>query len=153
MGLDMYLDRQVYIGAEFDFNKVTGIIDIKKGENQTPIPINFNKVKYITEEVMYWRKANHIHHWFVEHVQDGIDDCKRYYVSREELNELVKTCKKVLRNHALADELLPTSSGFFFGGTEYDEYYFDALKDTIRNIEPLVKDKNLRGDFYYQASW
>jgi hypothetical protein len=27
--------------------------------------------------VGYWRKANAIHRWFVEHVQDGNDDLAR----------------------------------------------------------------------------
>ena len=29
----------------------------------------------IIEQVGYWRKANQIHNWFVENVQDGEDDC------------------------------------------------------------------------------
>ena len=31
--------------------------------------------KRIMEMVGYWRKQNAIHNWFVENVQDGIDDC------------------------------------------------------------------------------
>jgi hypothetical protein len=42
----------------------------------------------VIEEVMYWRKANQIHKWFVDNVQDGVDDCKEYWVSEEKLQEL-----------------------------------------------------------------
>ncbi len=45
---------------------------------------------------MYWRKANHIHKWFVDNVQEGNDDCGTYDVSIEQLTELRDLCKKVL---------------------------------------------------------
>lgn len=47
-------------------------------------------------EVMYWRKANHIHRWFVENVQDGVDNCEYYEVSKEKIKELLDTCQKVV---------------------------------------------------------
>lgn len=31
----------------------------------------------IWKEIGYWRKANHIHKWFVDCVQDGEDDCEK----------------------------------------------------------------------------
>ena len=53
------------------------------------------------------------------------------------------------------DEHLPTQSGFFFGGTEYDEWYFQGLKDTITIIERCEKlvEENDSWDFAYQSSW
>ena len=41
------------------------------------------------EEVGYWRKANQIHKWFVDNVQDGVDDCGEYKVTKEQLIETV----------------------------------------------------------------
>ena len=46
--------------------------------------------------VMYWRKANAIHKWFVDRVQGGVDDCSEYQVSSAQLIELRDTCKQVL---------------------------------------------------------
>ena len=37
-------------------------------------------------------------------------------------------CDKVLDDNSLAEELLPTRSGFFFGSTDYDEWYFEDIK-------------------------
>jgi hypothetical protein len=57
---------------------------------------------------------------------------------------------------SVADELLQTQPGFFFGGTEYDEYYIHCLDETIKQIEPLLKedeDSKSTSDYYYQASW
>ena len=102
MGLDMYLIRKKYVGAKYKHNNVTGVIDIRT--NGKTIPIDFKKVSYIEEEVGYWRKANAIHNWFVENVQDGEDDCREYSVSVEQLQELLDTCKRVLKNHDLAED-------------------------------------------------
>jgi hypothetical protein len=147
MGLDMFLSKKIYIGANYDFENVKATIHITK--NGTPIDINPKKIKYIVEEQAYWRKANQIHRWFVDNVQGGDDDCKPYEVSGEQLLELVKLCKKVLKNKELAEELLPTQEGFFFGNTNYDEYYYQDLIDTIKQLKDVNKDYW----YIYQASW
>ena len=154
MGLDMYLMKRIGIYAMYEFEQIDGTVYLTKEGH--PIPIDTKKIAYITEQSAYWRKANQIHKWFVDNVQDGKDDCGEYTVSLEQLQELVKTCKKVLKDHSKAEELLPTQSGFFFGGTEYGEYYFQDLKDTVKQIEPLLKEEYPKGvyvTFTYQSSW
>ena len=37
---------------------------------------------------------------------------------------------KYIKNPSVAKKLLPTRMGFFFGSEEYDEYYFEGLKNT-----------------------
>lgn len=151
MGLDMYLDKRVYVGANYEHNNVKGEIKLTKGNDDKPVEVDLKKVTYIIERAGYWRKANHIHQWFVDNCQNGEDDCKEYYVDQEQLKELLDVCKQVKENHDLAEELLPTQSGFFFGGTEYDEYYFDCIDETIEIIEEALKDE--KGDYYYCSSW
>lgn len=109
----------------------------------------------IHEQVGYWRKANQIHNWFVEHVQNGVDDC-RYHneVTKEDLEELLDTCHEVLCNPDLADELLPTQGGFFFGSTEYDEYYIQDLECTINTITKVLETTDFDKEMlYYVSSW
>lgn len=152
MGLDMYLNNKKYIGANYEHNHITGNIDLY-GDGKK-IDINLNKVTYITERVAQWRKANAIHNWFVTNVQEGVDDCKEYYVSLEQLETLLNDVDQVLENHDLAESILPTKSGFFFGNTEYDEYYFDNLKYTKEILSEIIQNKNLYQDeFYYSSSW
>ncbi len=186
MGLDMYLNRKIYVGAKYEHNNVKGKIELTKGKSNIPIKVDLSKVSEITEEVAYWRKANAIHKWFVDNVQDGKDDCGDYYVSREQLQELVDLCKKVLNkaktvdgqvangttwtqaegevhnyqdgkvivNQDLMEELLPTQPGFFFGETDYDEYYMEDLKNTIKQLEPLLtEDADTEASYYYSSSW
>jgi len=143
--------------------------------------IDTNKIVEIVEEAGYWRKANAIHNWFVENVQDGMDDCREYYVSEEQLRNLlslvdtvlkesklvdgtvvtgylIKDGKeepvlrkgKVIENPTVAERLLPTRNGFFFGGTEYDEDYIQDLESTKRILEEALAKG---GDYYYSSSW
>ena len=147
MGLDMYLYKKIYIGANYEHNKINGTLALKKDEK--PIDIQLNRVVYIVEDQAYWRKANQIHYWFVKNVQDGEDDCKPYEVSGEELLELIEICKKVLADHSLADKLLPTYEGFFFGSYSYDDDYFYDLENTIEQLKNVVPDEY----YEYRSSW
>lgn len=104
MGLDMYLGRKKYIGAVYEHRKVKGTIDIEI--NGKKIPIEFNKISYIEERAGYWRKANAIHKWFVDNVQDGVDDCKEYWISTENLKKLLNICKEVKEKAILEDGLV-----------------------------------------------
>ena len=115
------------------------------------------EVQTVVVTVGQWRKNNAVHKWFVNNVQEGNDDCKRYYVSTEDLKLLRKICHKILKTNKkdkghVAKELLPTQGGFFFGETSYDEYYYDCLKETIEIVNKALKlDESW--DLYYQASW
>lgn len=149
MGLDMYLSAEKYqwgsVGEEpTEMTKAVNTVLDTKGKQVSSVRI----------WACDWRKANEIHAWFVKNVQDGEDDCEEYEVYIEQLAELVRLCKEVLDDHSKAEELLPTQEGFFFGSTDYDEYYFGSLEDTIEKLTPFITDPDWqKWDFYYQSSW
>lgn len=146
MGLDMYLfaNRYMWFNEDELKDQVAAPFDLPEGV----------RPKSLQVEVGYWRKANHIHAWFVNNVQEGKDDCGNYYVSAEDLDKLLDACNKVLEDHGLAETLLPTQSGFFFGGTEYDEYYFNDIKDTVAVIKRAKEVLAMKGwDLEYHSSW
>ena len=164
----MYLIRKHYIGGKYDFCKVEGTIDISVAGKK--IPIDIKKLGYIEEDIGYWRKANAIHKWFVDNVQDGEDNCKYYYVSVEKLRKLLNTCKEVKEKAILEDgkiiknveeiaQILPTQEGFFFGCTDYDEWYMKDIYDTIEMLEGILKEEeelNKQGlypEYQYHSSW
>ena len=147
MGLDMYLNAERYLwGHEAGDKQISENIGQLIG-----LPAD-GKVKTITVEAGYWRKSNQIHNWFVKNVQDGEDNCQEAYVSREQLKELRESCQKVLDNNELAEKLLPTGSGFFFGGTEYDQWYFNDIEKTIKIIDNALAMPD-QWDFNYRSSW
>lgn len=145
MGLDMYLSKEIYIGANYKHRNVNGVIDLRSGD--TPIKVELSKVSSVIEHVGYWRKANAIHKWFVDNVQDGVDDCESYDVSYEQLVELRELCVKSLEEKT--GEYLPPQEGFFFGGTDIDEDYFQDLRNTIEILSSLDPE----GDYQYRSSW
>ena len=109
-------------------------------------------MKGIEVDAMYWRKANGIHGWFVDNVQAGEDDCKSYWVQKSKMKELLDLCKEVLETKNA--DLLPPQSGFFFGSTDIDEWYWEDIQHTIRLIESVLNDESLKEyDFEYQSSW
>ena len=104
--------------------------------------------------VGYWRKANAIHKWFVDNVQDGVDECQRTFVSPEDLVELKTLCEQVVAAPESGPTRLPTADGFFFGSTDYDESYIEDLKRTIAILDRLLNSPGLAGfDLVYQSSW
>ena len=141
--------------------------------------------KAIVKQIGYWRKANAIHNWFVQNVQNGVDDCGTYIVTKENLEELLYACNvvvdssklvndkivngyksengkmvpcieegQVIVDSSVAENMLPSCDGFFFGGTAYDEYYLQDIKDTVKMLKKVIKDADFDSEMiYYQASW
>ena len=141
MGLSMSLTKKHYIGEEErETLKITGVNNLK-----------LERVSYIIEEVGKLWKVNAVHRWFVEHVQDGQDDCKSYYVSPEKLQELLHTVNAVIADPRLARQLLPTMYGQFFGGTAYDENYFYGLRQAKEALTAALADESC--DIEYSSSW
>lgn len=158
MGLDMFLERRQFIGANYKHRNVKGTINLTEGEENTPIKVALSKIFAIVYLEVYWRKANAIHAWFVANCQDGVDECQESYVSTEKLQELLATCQQVLdalekhEDASKAAELLPPQAGFFFGSTDIDQGYVEDLKYTVTEIQRLLAECP-DGDFYYSASW
>lgn len=162
MGLDMYLQKRTYIGNQY--KKEEQMVTINVPENQEDVlfkvgSIQTKRVSTIIEDVVYWRKANQVHKWFVDNVQDGVDDCGDYYVSRELLEQLIEECIEDLdyinsiEGKDIDEEKLnlPCQAGFFFGGTDYDEHYLQDLEETVEELTKIVKEEG--GEFYYTSSW
>lgn len=161
MGLDMYLSARKYVqrkdyGTMRDtqvFDSLVTLVearDIVESEGFTGATIEI--------PVAYWRKANWIHNWFVNNVQQGNDDCKDYYVPRDKLVELHQTIKLVLDKPDMARAKLAGVDGFFFGDSNiYNEdgtlndYYKHTLEYTLERLNKVVNQEDV--DIYYQSSW
>jgi len=154
MGLDSYLKATQHIsGWEHNdgtkskqFNAALRMAKLKMSDidDSPSVEISFN--------VGYWRKANAIHSWFVENCQNGVDDCQTSYVPRNKLETLRDICKQILADHSKT-ALLETKRGFFFGNTEYNEWYFDDLTHTVEVIDKCLSDKFEGFEFHYHSSW
>jgi hypothetical protein len=177
----MYLNKKTYVkNWEHQKPEEKHEVLVKKG-GVLRKDIKPGRVTNIEEEMGYWRKANHIHNFFIERCGNGDDNCCEMSVCLDDLLELKERCEKVIKSlegstkktikvktgwsggqdvysdmevfvdTETAEELLPTTAGFFFGSVEYDEYYLQDCKDTLKIIGECLEDDS--GDFYYEASW
>lgn len=113
---------------------------------------------YAKVQIGYWRKANAIHKYFVDKCADGKDECQQIYVEREKLQELKDICGQLssTKDVEQAKELLPPQSGFFFGSTEIDEWYFGDVEYTynlLNKILEKIPENDYSYEFIYRASW
>jgi hypothetical protein len=159
MGLDMYLNVRKYVSRVerwesgdpveserfYDLVKVAGMEHLVSRDTVIG--------GYVEVPVHYWRKSNAIHKFFVDNYAEGVDNCQPIYIPRQGIEELVKRCDEILKDSTAASKLLPTEGGFFFGPTEYDEYYFGDLVETQEAMKQLLEKLQDDNDLIYQASW
>ena len=165
MGLDMYLSARKHFekinwqtlqaNDELSYNSPEAVYpkfnDLMALTQLTNVATDIYGAE-VTVTCAYWRKANQIHAWFVKNVQHDVDNCGDYYVSQDKLIELLALCK-----HALATKdpsLFPPQAGFFFGGTDIDEWYWSDLTDTISQLERIFALPEIdKLSFFYSSSW
>lgn len=160
MGLDMYLkaSKYTYISPyenEPDYPKEKRD-PIQQAMCDITLPEAFDQTgsRLFECTAMYWRKANQIHEWFVQNVQNGEDDCRSYYVTEKNLRQLLADIRTVLADTSKAKDTLPTSSGCFFGSEEYDEWYFQDLEYTEKALVKILAMPDFnKWSFEYQSSW
>ena len=106
----------------------------------------------VDSEAIYWRKCNQIHGFF-DNLVGGVENCEYYDIELENLYELKRICEEVIKRPNSAEIELPTQMGFFFGGYEYDEYYFEQIKYTLDKLHELFKNHNENDTYRYYAWW
>ena len=168
MGLDMYLTANLYI-SRMDYDRdVNGNLIANQRQAFTDLVTTLNADTLIEPDswtgfkvgvpVGYWRKANQIHNYIVQNHADGVDECQEILLSPADIRVLRDLCQEVLDHHndggstTMAESILPTAQGFFFGSYEYDEYYY---ADLVRTVEICNRALAAEGIdyFVYQASW
>lgn len=97
-----------------------------------------------------FRKVNFIY----EHYRSRMEgEC--CVASKEDIEELYSICSKVLakRNEDYSKKHLPTTSGFFFGSTLYNDYYYEDVECVKKEMKKLYK--SLKDDEFvlWSFSW
>ena len=182
MGLDMYLEKRQYVkNYDWEDSARHHEIVVKKGGKvqESPFPLTnlIYEVGYWRKAnaIHKWFVDN------CAGGEDNCQDVYVPHEKLQELLNLCKTVKDIavledekvtngysyyhgVKTPILEDgktvvnaeeiaRLLPTTDGFFFGGTDYDEYYFNDCAETVRIIESLLKEDNTSADFEYHSSW
>lgn len=142
---------------QFDLKDLGVSYSYETGEYSfTPVPTEkfeecFDEIlkHYYGHYVGYFRKVNCVYRYFEDKLTD-----ETAWVTKDECEDIVKRCSAVLENPDLASELMPTRSGFFFGSTEYDKYYFSDLRDVRKQFKSFIKYFKTDDDLMYiYMSW
>lgn len=173
----MYLYRKIQQWSKQDEKPVITIGATDKSQTAKLVKELVTPYKpYLTPDIAvniaYWRKANAIHNWFVQHCADGIDDCTPMHVSLEQLKALDQTLQEILQapneklQRHIIEAKLPPVEGFFFGDTNLDDpewlaVYLDDVAETHRiltkefELNKAVDQtaSSLSLAYQYQASW
>ena len=100
------------------------------------------------KEVAYFRKVNFLLPFF-----EYYEDCSRLEIDDYKIDELLVKCKQVLEDHSLAETLLPTQGGFCFGNTEYNDWYFEDVKEVYDKFSEIAEDFNSDEDMLVMVCW
>ena len=90
-------------------------------------------------DVAYFRKVNFLLPYF-----NYEENCSEIVIDKCEVEELIEDCERVLaakdadEAESVADELLPTEEGFFFGNTDYDECYFNDVREVADKFTEIL---------------
>lgn len=164
MGLDMYLEARKYVSkidskATTDYDNPVLTEDYKKVVAFFPdwaTDLSGFAGAEVSVNIGYWRKANQIHNWFVNECANGVDECQPIGVSADKLRSLRATAEHLLENrdNSEALKLLAPASGFFFGSTDIDEWYWADLERTVEILNKAIRlDEDENCQIIYQASW
>jgi hypothetical protein len=182
MGLDMYLSKKTYV-KQWSHHTPEETFEVNVTKGGKPYEgIQLDRVSYVTEELMYWRKVNQIHGWFCNNTQQ-LEEEVRYSVTKEDLSTLLETCHKVLGILEKAgktsmavctgwssgerimedievydcmeeiEDLLPPTRGFFYGSDDLGEWYKESILETVEFLERELPKCNEYDEFEYYASW
>lgn len=183
MGLDMYLEKRTYVknwehmGAD-EKTKIT--VKGKRAANIKPERITYitEEIAYWRKanQIHAWfvnncnggDDNNGEMQVSFEQLQELLETCKKVMASIKLVKGKIENGQRAtakgwepimedgeyIEDASVAKELLPTQSGFFFGSTQYDQYYVEDLKHTIETLERLMSEgENIHADYYYSASW
>jgi len=141
---------------EFHYKELGVDYDYQSGKyTYTSVPVTkFLEVRdniikeHYAPDIAYFRKVNFVYAYFSNKLIDEVA-----WVEREDLIDLIDRCEKVLKDNDLAETLLPTQDGFFFGSTEYGKWYFQDVRDCKKQMSKLLK--GLKDDelVYVVMSW
>ena len=138
MGLDMYLFSKEKHPDNTDFSIAKGADGYEIGER---------------EEIAYWRKHNALHALMYEVYQMNGGSCLFDEFNCVSVRLSIRNLNYILRRIEDAD--LTTTSGFFFGRTDYMYDYMDSYEQEkdIVSIERAIVEVKSGQDVYYNSWW
>ena len=95
-------------------------------------------------ERFYFRKVNCIYGYCANH--NLIEDGEVAMLDHEQMVDILDKAKEILsqttdeKKLAKGEELLPTQGGFFFGSTDYDNWYLNDIAEIVGKFRSMLDE-------------
>ena len=122
------------------------VLDFPELEEKLQKEIEMSYLEYDA----YFRKVNFLFAYY-QNRGKMVDECFAL-TDADDIDDIISRCERILAAkkgnewldndetvEQFADSLLPTQSGFFFGNTEYDKWYFNDVKDCLNQMRKYRK--------------
>ena len=184
MGLDMYLTKTTYVGFQYEHNRrKDGSVPMMTSHNIEHIqPERVSEITETVgtwrkaNAIHAWFIANCADGMddcqdvqvTEDHMNELLRVCNLVLSLADIEKGIIKNGKvgtangwedilqpgEYVSNAEVVARLLPPQSGFFFGGTDYDQYYIHDIKLTVEILTEALKDTDKHyTEFHYRASW
>jgi len=157
MGLDMYLESRKN-GEIFYWRKANAIHNFFE---QQIGPIENCVSKFVPKKIFkeLYERCEKV----IISLENSVKVTEKIWVGTKLEEDPTTQQKKVIKVYSdvliyedkeTATELLPTTSGFFFGSTDYDDYYLQDIKNTKKICFEILNDPRFKNDkIKYHAWW
>ena len=107
----------------------------------------------VNNEIAYMRK----HNWLLPFFH-YYDNCTMKEISKAEIEIFIDNAEKILNTpkeerQNVAEAFLPTTNGFFFGSTAYDEDYFNCLENDINQFKNILESTDFNTENIWMHCW
>lgn len=89
----------------------------------------------------YFRKVNFLFKYFED--RGKMIDEWFAFVDKDDVDVLIDRCQRIIaakdKLKEIGPELLPTKSGYFFGSTDYENWYLQDVKDCLKQMKAFRK--------------
>lgn len=100
------------------------------------------------EEVAYFRKVNFLVRFF-----NYEENCEFQPIEKSQIEKLLRYCDEVLKDNNKAETLLPTQGGFYFGNTEYNDYYFSDVEEVKKVFTEILEKIDFESSEIVMYCW
>jgi hypothetical protein len=145
------IDEFISLNKQFPDKKITVYEDIKPHMVSRGHSVRWPS---LLDEVGYWRKAYAIHHWFVHYVQNNVDNCEYFEVSREQISGLFTTCLRVMGKQEPSHSYQELPIGSTYRPEDYQKHYYQTIVDTLTILDDILQNFDFDNNYLmYRASW
>lgn len=100
--------------------------------------------------IAYFRKHNQIHNWFVQNVQNGNDDCRRYPITVDDIKKLLSICETIMSHVTKTPR--PPKIKTDSKGNQYECLQYDDYKISGEGMQYVINNLPTKDGFFFGST-